>query len=88
MLRFLILAILLFSFVAVALTLIVSALVCLALAAVIGLPIYLFLKPKLERRGMIGGPQTALERLKSLYVDGKIDLFEFERRAASLITYE
>lgn len=93
MLRFLIWAIILMTFLAVAVTLVISTVAFLALACVVGFPLYLLVKPHLQRFGSLqssvaGNSQAALERLKTLYVEGKIDLFEFERRAAHLISTE
>lgn len=58
-----------------------------AVALGIGIPIYLLFrwwhgsqKPVLT--------QKPLERLQNLYVEGKIDIFEFERQVASLIAVE
>ncbi len=88
MLRFLILSILLVTFLSIAVTLVISAVAVLALACAVGIPLWLISRPHLQRYGLAGNPQTALERLKTLYVEGKIDLFEFERRAARLISTE
>jgi hypothetical protein len=88
MLRFLFLAIALLTFVTIAVTLVLSALAFLALACVVGIPLWLIARPHLEKYGITGNRQSAMERLKNLYVEGKIDLFEFERRAAHLLNVE
>lgn len=67
-----------------------------AFACAVGLPIYFMARharPRMQHFGsfqssVAGNSQAALERLKMLYVEGKIDLFEFERRAAHLISIE
>jgi hypothetical protein len=69
-------------FVMLALMLIVSALIMLAIAAVVAVPLYVLARPHLQKRGVVLNPA---ERLKNLYVEGKIDLFEFERRIAQLV---
>jgi hypothetical protein len=38
--------------------------------------------------GVIAPRLNPMERLRNLYVEGKIDLFEFERRVAKLLALE
>lgn len=87
MVRFLLLAVALLMFAMVALTLIISALIFVALACAVGIPLYLLSRSWLAQRGVTPGLHP-MDRLKSLYVEGKIDLFEFERRVAHLIAVE
>jgi hypothetical protein len=88
MLRFLVLALAVVMFVMVAVTLIVTAVVMLAFACIIGIPLWIMAKPRLERMGVIAPRLNPMERLRNLYVEGKIDLFEFERRVAKLLALE
>lgn len=60
----------------------------IALACLVGLPIYFVGKRWLKEQGFIHAAHDPLDRLKALYVEGKIDMFEFERRAAALIAIE
>jgi uncharacterized membrane protein len=85
MLRFVFLVLVTLIFLSVAVTLIVGALVCLVLACAVGLPLYLMARPHLERYG-IAGKHNPIERLQNMYVEGKIDILEFERRVARLIS--
>lgn len=87
-LRFVVLAVILMMFLAVAVTLIVSALVFLALACAVGIPLWLIAKPHLRRHGIDGTGIRPIDRVKELYVEGKIDLFELERRVAHLLSFE
>ena len=87
MVRFVILLMALVMFVSVAVMLILSALVFLALACAVGLPIWYMSRH--WRRGVgFAASMNPIERLQNLYVEGKIDLFEFERRVAQLIAVE
>jgi hypothetical protein len=88
MLRFALLAIALLIFISVAVALIVTAVICLVLACAVGIPLYLMSKPFLQRHGIAKAKMSPMDRLKTLYVEGKIDLFEFERRIARLISVE
>jgi hypothetical protein len=88
MLRFVVLSLALLMFVLVAVTLIVSALLMLALACIVGIPLWLMAKPRLKRMGVVAPRLNPMDRLKNLYVEGKIDLFEFERRVAKLLALE
>jgi hypothetical protein len=88
MMRYVVLSIALLMFLMVAVTLIVTALLMLALACAVGIPLWLMAKPRLERMGIVAPRLNPMERLKSLYVEGKIDLFEFERRVARLLALE
>lgn len=88
MLRFVVLTLALIMFVTIAVTLILSALLMLALACIVGIPLWIVAKPRLQRMGIVAPRLNPMERLKSLYVEGKIDLFEFERRVARLLALE
>lgn len=96
MLHFVIWAIILMALFAAAAAAFVAVLTFLAFACAVGIPLYVLARlarPRLQRFGsfqssVAGNSQAALERLKMLYVEGKIDLFEFERRAAHLISTE
>jgi hypothetical protein len=83
---FLIIALTTFAMVAVVLIFTVLALVATALA--IGIPLYFLLKPHLSGRSLGRLSSNSIERLQRLYVEGKIDLFEFERRVAHLLAIE
>jgi hypothetical protein len=68
--------------------LIVSALALACVAAMIGLPLwFMFRRPRSRRRVPVR-TQSPIERLKNLYIEGKIDLFEFERAVAQLVHVE
>jgi hypothetical protein len=83
---FLIFAVLVLASMAVAL--ILSALAVLALLALVGIPLWLLARPHLQRHGITAPRKRPIERLQALYAEGKIDMFEFERRVAHLISYE
>lgn len=87
MFQFLVMVILLSLFVFVIAALIFWALVMLALACAIGIPLW-FLGKHLMRHRLTVPAQNPIERLQNLYVEGKIDLFEFERRVARLVAYD
>jgi hypothetical protein len=82
------LAVLLFAVLMLAMivvAIVVSVLILATVAALIALPMYVLARPHLQRRGVSVNP---IERLQNLYADGKIDLFEFERRVAALVRVE
>lgn len=85
MVRIALLSIAFLVFVAIAVTLLVTFLVVAALALMIAVPLYLMAKPHLRKRGITKSP---VEKLQDMYAEGKIDLFEFERRVASLVKVE
>ncbi|GAC1333013.1 MAG: hypothetical protein NVSMB22_25200 [Chloroflexota bacterium] len=68
--------------------LLATAMFLLVFSAMVGLPVYLVARHWLRQRNLPRSTQPPLERLKNLYVEGKIDMFEFERRAAALIHVE
>jgi hypothetical protein len=73
----------------VVLTLVMMLMFAVAMALAIGVPAYFFFKHRRSINGHFNRlAQSPMERLQSLYVDGKIDLFEFERRVAHLIAIE
>lgn len=59
----------------------------LAMACAVGLPLW-FLWHRQRQGSLPFSPQSRIDRLKALYVEGKIDLFEFERQVANLITVD
>lgn len=71
-----------------AIMLLATLMFLLVLACAIGLPFYILAKRWMSRQGLLRPAQQPLDRLKTLYVEGKIDLFEFERRAAALLHVE
>lgn len=88
MIRFILLSIAFLVCLSIAVALILSTLVFLALACVVGLPLYMMSRHHLQGLGLRRKTQRPIERLQQLYAEGKIDLFEFERRVAHLITLE
>jgi hypothetical protein len=74
--------------VSMAFALLVLTLVLLAMACVVGIPLYLMGRRFASRHGISTPSVNPMERLRTLYVDGKIDLMEFERRVARLIAVE
>ena len=69
--------------------LIMALMFAVAVGLAIGLPAYLLLRHRTgisQRFNRL--TENPMERLQNLYVDGKIDLFEFERRVAQLIAIE
>ena len=70
--------------------LLISALVFAAIAFAVGYPLWHFLfKPWAQgQRVAVSRHLNPMERLQRLYIEGKIDLFEFERRVARLIAVE
>ncbi|MGI8825747.1 MAG: hypothetical protein ACR2JC_08890 [Chloroflexota bacterium] len=63
-------------------------LLMLAGTCAIGLPVYFVARHWAHKNGFVRSSQRPLDRLKALYVEGKIDMFEFERRAAALLSLE
>ncbi len=88
MIRFAVLFIAFVFLVSVAFALIISALVLLTLACAVGIPLYLMSRRWMKRQGLSRPAQHPIDRLRNLYVEGKIDLFEFEQRVAHLISAE
>jgi hypothetical protein len=88
MLRIILLAMAFLVLASMAVALILSALAVLAVMCLIGIPLWLFARPHLQRAGIATHRRTPLERLQSLYAEGKIDMFEFERRVSRLISLE
>jgi hypothetical protein len=88
MIRFVILAMALLMFVTVSVALLLAFLMVVGLAFAVGVPLWLMTTRWMRQRGMAGPIQNPIERLQNLYVEGKIDLFEFERRVAKYIAVE
>jgi hypothetical protein len=87
LLIFLIVAIVVISLVLMVLAVIAALVMTAAVALGVGIPAYLLFQ--WWRRSQAPAlRQKPLERLQTLYVEGKIDLFEFERRVANLIAVE
>jgi hypothetical protein len=87
LLLFLIAAIVVISLVFMVLALIAAIVMTVAVVLGVGIPAYLVFQ-WWRRSHMPALTQKPLERLQNLYVEGKIDLFEFERRVATLIAVE
>ena len=85
-----VLSLILVAFVVVStlIALIVSAVMTLATACAVAVPAWFAWKYWSHHHRSIPNRQSSLERLKTLYIEGKIDLFEFERRAETLIAVE
>lgn len=88
MIRFILLSIAFLICVTLAVALIMTALVILTMACVVGVPLYILGRRHFSGMGLRGNTQRPIERLQQLYAEGKIDLFEFERRVAHLIALE
>lgn len=87
LLVFLIAAIVVISLVFVFLAFIVMVMMTVAVVLGVGIPAYLVFQ-WWRRSQMPALTQKPMERLQNLYVEGKIDLFEFERRVANLIAVD
>lgn len=87
LLVFLIAAIIVVSLILTLLALIAAVVMTVAVVLAVGIPVYLVFQ-WWRRAQMPALTQKPLERLQNLYVEGKIDIFEFERRVASLIAVE
>lgn len=72
----------------IALALLAAAVVFLVMACIVGIPLWFAVRRWMSRGGIVAPVQNRVERLRNLYVDGKIDLFEFERRVAQLMAAE
>jgi hypothetical protein len=88
MLRIVLLVIGVLFLVSMAVALIISALTILAMMCLVGIPLWILAKPHLQRHGMVAPKKHPIERLQALYAEGKIDMFEFERRIAKLLAVE
>jgi hypothetical protein len=86
--RYVVMAVAVVVFLVVALMLLISALIFMALAFVVGIPLYLAGKRLMRRHGLSGPRLNPTDRIKNLYVEGKIDLSEFERRVGHLVSRE
>ena len=82
MIRFVVLAVALLIFLTMAFFLLLGALILVAMACLVGIPLWLMSKRWMRRQGIAGPGQHPIDRLRNLYVEDKIDLFEFERRVA------
>jgi uncharacterized membrane protein len=87
LLFFLIAAVIVVSLVFMVLALIAAIVMTVAVVLGVAIPAYLVFQ-WWRRSQMPGLTQKPLERLQNLYVEGKIDIFEFERRVANLIAVE
>lgn len=91
MIRFLFVAMIVFFAmfaIAAVIALIVSTLVLLAIIAAVGIPAWLMLRHWSQKRGVSARPRSTIDRLRDLYIEGKIDLFEFEQRVERLVAVE
>lgn len=85
---FLCLILVAFVVISTVLAVVFSAMMMLVTACAVALPLWFGWKYWASRNRPAPVRQSSLERLKTLYIEGKIDLFEFERRAATLIAVE
>lgn len=88
MIRYVVLFVAFVMFISVAFVLLLSVLVLLAMVCAVGIPLYLMSKRWMRRQGIAKPAVSPMDRLRNLYVEGKIDLFEFEQRVAQLIHVE
>lgn len=88
MIRLLVLMFALMLFVGMAIALFIAFIFMVVLAAAVGIPLYFMSQKWLGAKGISARARTPIERLRAMYVDGKIDLFEFERRVAQLVHTE
>ena len=88
MVKLIFLAILFMALAGALVALLFALLTMLVIACAIGVPVYLLSRSMLHRHGLARQPMNPIQRLQNLYADGKIDLFEFERRVAHLVTLE
>jgi hypothetical protein len=86
MLKLVVLAVLLTMLVSV-IMIAMMLLVVAAITAAIVVPLYLLARQALQGR-TTRPTLKPVDRLQNLFAEGKIDLFEFERRVAQLITLE
>lgn len=86
----LVLAVLVFLFILVAavVALIFAVLTALAMLAAIAIPAYFIYRHFTTRRSISQPRMSPIERLQNLYIEGKIDLFEYERLVSRLIAVE
>jgi hypothetical protein len=66
----------------------VAAVMMMAIMCAIGIPIWLMVRHWLGQRRLTVAALQPIDRLRNLYVEGKIDLFEFEQRVARLVAVE
>jgi hypothetical protein len=86
--QFVVLAFLMVILFGMFVAMVIALLSVAAVAVGIGVPAYLLYRYWAGQPAMPGPRQRPMERLQQLYVDGKIDLFEFEQRMARLIAIE
>lgn len=80
--------ILLFMVIATVVAILFAMLTALAMAAAVGIPLYFIFRHFSTRRGLAKPRISPIERLQNLYIEGKIDLFEYERLVSRLIAVE
>jgi hypothetical protein len=85
MVRFAVFSVAVLMLVMIAVAIIVSVLILATVVALIAIPLYVLARPHFQQRNVRVNP---IERLQNLYAEGKIDLFEFERRVAALVRVE
>lgn len=71
-----------------ALFLVIAVAIFLSVAVAIGVPVYFMGRYFSSRRLVPVKPVNHVEQLRTLYLDGKIDLFEFEQLVARHIAAE
>lgn len=87
-LLYLMLAIVVLTVISALIALIIATVTLAIVAVAIGIPLWLAWRSWAARHGLTARARTSVERLQELYIEGKIDLFEFERRVAGLIAVE
>ena len=77
-----------FVLAAVAVFLVISAIAVLAIMCLVAIPLWRLARPHLENADITGYGKQPVKRLQNLYAEGKIDMFEFERRVARVLSRE
>jgi hypothetical protein len=68
--------------------LVLSAITMLAIMALVAIPLWRLARPHIQNAGIVGDGKPPLRRLQTMYAEGKIDMFEFERRVAKVLSRE
>jgi uncharacterized membrane protein len=88
MLRMVFVALVFLMLVSFAVALFIAVVAFLTLACAVAIPIYFLSRRWTRRHGLAARSVTPVERLQNLFAEGRIDLGEFERRVARILTLE
>jgi hypothetical protein len=83
-----VLALVFLMLVSFAVALFIAVVVFLALACAVAIPLYVLSRRWAHGHALAPQRVTPVERLQNLFAEGRIDMGEFERRVARILTHE